>query len=99
MKDHYDQLRQFFGSYFHQDWDIEGDTWEAIIKAYQGANDPRQQRFVSAQIDSLIKDFESGYVDSDTFLSDFYCEYNPAADGLSILEWLTKINATLKDRI
>lgn len=97
MKNEYDQLKQFFGSYFHQDWDFDGDTWEDVIKAYRISNGVNDQRILTAQLDNLIKDIESGNANSNTFQSDFNCEYNFGADGLSVLEWITKINAILKD--
>ncbi|OBF18919.1 contact-dependent growth inhibition system immunity protein [Mycobacterium sp. ACS4331] len=27
-------LKQFFGAYFHQDWDLEADDWQGIVDGY-----------------------------------------------------------------
>lgn len=28
------ELVQFFGAYFHQDWDLEADDWQGIVDSY-----------------------------------------------------------------
>lgn len=33
------ELDQFFGAYFHQDWDLEADDWQGIVDNYV-AEDP-----------------------------------------------------------
>lgn len=99
MKKEENQIKQFFGAYFHQDWDIDGDNWEQVIATYLETNDVNEIQNLTVQIDNLIKDIRSNKVDENTFPSNYDCEYNFVADGLSALEWLSRINAALKDGI
>ncbi|SFP22473.1 hypothetical protein SAMN04488056_1353 [Cohaesibacter marisflavi] len=99
MKKEENQIKQFFGAYFHQDWDIDGDNWEQVIATYLETNDVNEIRNLTVQIDNLIQDIRSNKVDENTFPSNYDCEYNFVADGLSALEWLSRMNAALKDGI
>ena len=47
-------MRQFFGGYFHQDWDLMADDWQGLVDNYarDTSNDPPDE------IRSLISDIE-----------------------------------------
>ncbi|SEH66650.1 hypothetical protein SAMN04489835_2644 [Mycolicibacterium rutilum] len=32
------ELAQFFGAYFHQDWDLEADDWQRIVDNFVNAD-------------------------------------------------------------
>jgi hypothetical protein len=34
----YRRLRFLFGSFFHQDWDTEGDDWPDLVNNYAGGS-------------------------------------------------------------
>jgi len=95
----YNQLKQFFGSYFHQDWDFDGDTWEEVIANYLTTCSGGEIELLTAQLDDVIQDIESNKIDANMLSSEFNCDYNFDADGLSAIEWLAKINVELKGAI
>jgi hypothetical protein len=47
-------LGQFFGAYFHQDWDLEADDWQGVVDMYVD-DDPNaeQLRTLADEIDDL----------------------------------------------
>jgi len=89
-----EKLRQFFGAYFHQDWDIEyGTPEQALSAAIRGHESQREElsRFVGLFIEEHPDD-----EDLDQALwSDLGCEYLPSADGISSRAWLVDVAARL----
>lgn len=47
-------LKQFFGAYFHQDWDLEADDWQGIVDDYvKDLPAAGQLRTLAQEIDDL----------------------------------------------
>ncbi|CAN5525233.1 hypothetical protein BH09ACT7_BH09ACT7_56340 [soil metagenome] len=47
-------LGQFFGAYFHQDWDLEADDWQGIVDSYVNADLVAEPlRKLASEIDEL----------------------------------------------
>ena len=84
------RLQQFFGGYFHQDWDVEGaSSWQEVIDAYV-ANAP------PAAVETVLCDLSTWLVESADDASpnlppSFGCEYDPRGDGLTEREWVLQI--------
>jgi hypothetical protein len=51
----YPQLETLVGGWFHQDFDINGDTLEEIIAAYRGVTPVHQQRSLATEIERFLK--------------------------------------------
>jgi hypothetical protein len=48
------ELDQFFGAYFHQDWDLEADDWEGVVDNYVKANPTADTlRKIAQEIDDM----------------------------------------------
>jgi len=49
-----DSISQFFGAYFHQDWDIAADDWQGVVDVYVDQDpDAGQLRALADEIDDL----------------------------------------------
>jgi hypothetical protein len=75
-----ERLFQFFGRYFHQDWDVEVATsWQDVIAAY-AREVPREHAAL------LIQDLRSWVAEAtaegrSSLPATFRCGYDPRADG------------------
>jgi CdiI immunity protein len=56
MNTNYQNLRQFFGGYFHQDWNLEGDDWEEIVAAFVSTADRGTLLKTCDEIEHLIQE-------------------------------------------
>jgi hypothetical protein len=73
-----DELRQFFGGYFHQDWDLAGSTSSDAVRAFLRET-PQEDRLKNLA-DSLrgLLDSYSSDVSLQTYLAgELWCEYVP----------------------
>ena len=53
--DEFQKLRHFFGAYFHQDWDLDADDEDDVIRAYVGhARLPEDVVELLHEIDRLL---------------------------------------------
>ncbi len=92
--DKYPNLASLLGGYFHQDFDIHGDTLEEIVGLYR-------KEGTQAEIDGLRKDiqkflaaFDDAHIKS-AFVRIFHPDIDSEGWGLSVREWLLKINELL----
>ncbi|CAJ1579259.1 contact-dependent growth inhibition system immunity protein [[Mycobacterium] wendilense] len=46
---------QFFGAYFHEDWDLEAEDWEGIVDLYSSSptRTPERLRLLADRIDEM----------------------------------------------
>jgi len=85
-----DRLQQFFGAYFHQDWDVEGATcWEDVVDSYMAS-------VPGALVDELRRDLSDWLVEARSCSSPnldltFGCDFEPETVGLTGREWVAKI--------
>ncbi|HVJ20049.1 MAG TPA: contact-dependent growth inhibition system immunity protein, partial [Polyangiaceae bacterium] len=92
-----ERLGQFFGGYFHQDWDIEGATsWEDVIQQY-AAQVPRPQ-VISIRDD--LRDWleEAAQQEIHNLPPSFGCDYDSSSEGLTGRQWVEHIVAAF-DRL
>lgn len=85
-----ERLEQFFGAYFHQDWDIDGATsWRDVIGRY-ATKVPRPM------VVTIRKDLEDWLEESksdpnENLPPSFDCEYDPRSEGLTERQWVCLI--------
>jgi CdiI immunity protein len=46
-------MEQFFGGYFHPDWDLEADEWPEIVDNFVLGEEPRQLYSLARDIDEF----------------------------------------------
>jgi len=89
-----ERLEQFFGGYFHQDWDIEGaQSWRDVVKQYS-VDAPRAQMLA---IRTDLQDWldESVNDENENLPPSFACDYDARSEGLTEREWVRQIVAEL----
>jgi hypothetical protein len=80
-------LRQFFGGYFHQDWDISGPTWVHVVDQF--VRDHRTD--VITETRDALQSWLDVSKSTENLSSDYACEYNPRNDGVNDRTWVQLI--------
>jgi len=89
------ELDQFFGAYFHQDWDLEADDWQGIVDNFARANPTAEaQRQIAQEIDDVRT------ARSEPDLTQFLIRgvgvcYDPRPE-VTFKEWLGQVAARLR---
>ncbi len=94
----HDRLPQFFGGYFHEDWQVEAEDPDGIIDLYMSQADRDQRLGVAEGIDALITSDLSDEAISRMLFEELGCYYDPTPDGLSARAWLQQVSHRLKGR-
>jgi phenylalanyl-tRNA synthetase beta subunit len=82
--------------YFHQDWELDDPTAEAVVRRYLRDADPREIELLIAEIDEFLK-LEMTDEERQVVLEDLGCEYYPPSDGLTFSKWLHQIRNILNN--
>lgn len=93
----FDQIKNFFSAYFHQDWPEEAEDPAQVISLYLAERPGAEElRGLAKQIRSLV----DSYTDDDelehALLSELGCYYLPSADKVSARAWLQDVACTLE---
>ena len=90
-------LKQFFSSYFHQDWRYDTQTPTEVVNEYKRTASPSDiKRLREAIINYLAqKDEKTLKINLESELG---CYYLPSADGISAHAWLEKVAEILAQR-
>jgi hypothetical protein len=88
----YPQLETLIGGWFHQDFDINGDTLDEIIAAYRGVTPVDQQRSLAIEIERFLN--EPGDVDYE-FQRRFTPDVSPTGFAPTTRQFLTTIASLL----
>ncbi len=86
-------MQQFFGGYFHQDWDLEADDWEGVVDNYvDDIPDVGRLRALAGEIAALCEKYAEPELEqlmNRTILLDF------RPWPLTHHEWLGEVAARL----
>lgn len=91
----YPNLLEFFGGYFHQDWDLEDANPDDVIRRFQ-SSEPREN--VEAVIDELNTLLSSNLNEEELqtgLLLDLQCCYDPRVDWADTTSWLKHVRDLL----
>lgn len=91
----YENLRQFFGGYFHEDWNVESNTDADVVALFVHDSSKETLDVVISELDELIRQCTRGKENAETILPELWCYYYYQADGLNGLEWLQSIRSLL----
>lgn len=92
----YDNLRVLLSSYFHQDWDLAGPTWEDAVAEFVRMEPPDVVQSAAHEIERLLATVSEGAALS-AMLASLGCEYStgdPAGDR----QWLEQVRRRLRER-
>jgi CdiI immunity protein len=88
-----ESIRQFFGGYFHDDWNLEADDWQGAVDDYIGGESAAQLLSLAQEVDDLRSSHSE-----DSLAILMYrralCSYNPRP--LTYYEWMGKIADRLR---
>jgi hypothetical protein len=84
-------LRDFFGGYFHQDWDIEGaESWVDVLDQFVRENSPAHVREVGEALRGWVESSTEEEI-SRQLAGELGCNYDPRPDGLAARDWVLGI--------
>ena len=87
-------LVQFFGAYFHQDWRLDDPTPEAVIERFLEKNPPEEVQKVVVELDELLSLSLPEDELRRMLFEEFLCYYLPTET--SVRNWLAQLRAALK---
>ncbi len=91
-------LGYLMGSYFHQDWDIDADTWQGVVAHYV-SEESMHSLFIDAMGEISIVTATTIADDDPRFLYDtFRCEHSTPT-GMTANEWLNAIRDRIADEL
>jgi len=97
MPQHFEYLDSLMGGWFHQDFDIEGDTPQEVMASYKAKMPPSDQ--VGLLVD--VRKYLDAHPDDAELEENFQKTFEPqivqGAFGMSTREFLNTIEASLKD--
>ncbi|MGE2833883.1 contact-dependent growth inhibition system immunity protein [Mycobacterium sp. SMC-4] len=89
-------LSHFFRAYFHEDWDLEADSWQGLVDGYVRDEEPHSQllRTLAEEIDDL--NTPHAEADMRAFVTHrLGAKYCPLPE-MSYEEWLTQVAERLR---
>jgi len=98
-KDDEYRLSQFFGCYFHQDWDLDAKDWEGVIESFVNGNGPAIVVDTEMVISALLDDPLNEHALNHLVFTVWQCSYDPKTDGVSVRNWLESIRERLRKAI
>ncbi len=89
------RLRQFFGGYFHQDWDTEGaETWQDVAAQYVERAQRRDVRLTCEDLRGWLEETKAA---KPPLPASFGCDYDPRPDGLDERAWVAALADYLEE--
>jgi hypothetical protein len=92
--DFFPALQQAFGAYFHEDFLCDYPNADAVIADLVSLATPEELASIRKELSEfieLVKEADN----PDKLLDEIGCCYLPSADGMSVVEWLRKVEGML----
>ncbi|WP_194727473.1 contact-dependent growth inhibition system immunity protein [Noviherbaspirillum malthae] len=94
------ELKQFFGAYFHQDWNLDASAPDDVVRLFISDG------YSNDELINLAKDIEK-YAATKTddaateegLLKELGCYYMPSADNVGAKAWLNHVATLLRSAI
>jgi hypothetical protein len=90
------ELDQFFGAYFHQDWDLEADDWQGIVDQFSASatRTSEQLNELADNLDHLTSQYSEDRLA--TVISSLGGYYNPRPE-MTFTNWLQQVAERLRE--
>ncbi len=95
LKGPYPHLDQLIGGWFHQDFDIEGETLEQIISSHNKVSSAEDRQYTRSDIQKFLQERDDRQVKED-LIRLFHPDVDPEAWGMSTRQWLQRIYELLQ---
>lgn len=89
-KSPYPHLADFLGAWFHQDFDLVGETIEDVVDAYARTADAAARRALAADVESFLGEGDTRDLDA-RFMRTFDPDIDPAGLAADTLDFLVRI--------
>lgn len=90
-----ERLDDFFGTYFHEDWDIYGTGWNEVVSHYVSENSTADILEIANGLKHLARSLPCDDHDAYELISSFGNYYHYPNDGLSAQQWVQDLAAYL----
>jgi hypothetical protein len=88
-----EDVRQFFGGYFHQDWDLEAEDWQEAVDEFSRGNKPAKLLAIAQEIDTLRNAYDEDELGT-VMHRQAWCSYNPRP--LTFRAWMGQVADRLR---
>jgi hypothetical protein len=97
MNEQDNDLFQFFGGYFHQDWELDNLTWQDVIRHFVQDVEREEPITISTKINRLLA---SSVSDEDLckVVQDLGCYYWPGSAS-DMRPWLNQLAQALRQEV
>jgi CdiI immunity protein len=100
MNERDERLRQFFGGYFNQDWDVEGaQSWQDVVRQFVKENPSSAVLAVRDALRSWLLETATAAAPSQGLPAAFACDYDPRPDGFSDREWVEQVAVFIEEQV
>lgn len=96
MNTNFPNLDNLIGCYFHQDWQTEGPTVDAVLETYLKEYAVEYLPLVLAELRALLQRKDA---EVKTELDKMGCEYAPEGDNTTYREWLSRMQVRLSQQV
>ncbi len=86
-----ERLRQLFGAYFHQDWDLDGPTWQDVVLVFVKDHSRQSALDVLNAIRSWLQSAASDAEIARELQDSFWCECSAQPDGITGRRWVEQV--------
>ncbi|MDP9352685.1 MAG: contact-dependent growth inhibition system immunity protein [Chloroflexota bacterium] len=90
MESERDGLFTLMAGYFHQDWDLDDPTWEAVVERYLRDANPSQIVALHRELGRVLERSKEEHLERLLF-QDWGCQFDPRPE-YSLREWLVAIS-------
>jgi len=91
-----EELEEFIGCYFHQDWTMKAETDEDAVKLYLSQFHESLVDQCLAEIDAVVQMAMEGSDNIDALLDGLGCYYAYQNFGYTGLEWLKRLKSLIQ---
>ena len=91
----YEQLQQFAGCSFNQDFDLEYANPDEAISAFGSGHEHQSVTQLLSEIGELLESSLSEAEIDDLWISELGASYDPRVDGLTYREWVAHVRDLL----
>jgi hypothetical protein len=92
-----EDLRQFFGAYFHQDWPDDARVPDEIVGRFLSDEpDSSRRTYLADLMEEFAARAESDEALEKALFRDLWCYYTPSSEGFRAGDWVRQVAAVLR---
>lgn len=88
-------LYQFFGGYYHQDWEMDHGRSDEVLQRFVTDSSEGMRHELVAELDALLDSCETDDALSAIVFHDLGCFYDPSQEGITMRTWLRSLRTSM----